>query len=399
MRRSDIHVYGPWRAALVGGTAAVLLACSPKKPPPPPPSQVSVMTVTHTPATYTEDYVAQTEAVNTVEIRPRVGGVLEKQFPREGERLKTGELLFVIDPQPYIEALAQARATLAQNEASLEQSQRDLGRAKSLSEIDAVSQQELDATAAKNKANIASVAAGQATVKTAQLNLGYTNITSPIDGIMGRAQLRVGGLATANSTLLTTVYETTRVFVNLSISEQRLLTLQRQLGRAPNQDSKDPPPFRLFLADGSEYPLPPKLNFIDPAVDTRTGTLGIRLEVPNPQGLLHAGEFARVQVTALQDPNAIVLPQRAIQDLQGKNYVWVLEGDNKVQQRDVQMGPRIGENWLVAQGLKVGDRVVIDGVQRLRPGAVVNPAPYEPGADPAKRPPDPAKAAAAGHGA
>jgi membrane fusion protein (multidrug efflux system) len=382
----------------VGGTTAVLLACSPKKPPPPPPPQVSVMTVTHTPATYTEDYVAQTEAVNTVEIRPRVGGVLEKQVPREGERLKTGELLFVIDPQPYIEALAQARATLAQNEASLEQSQRDLGRAKSLSEIDAVSQQELDATAAKNKANIASVAAGQAAVKTAQLNLGYTNIASPIDGIMGRAQLRVGGLATANSTLLTTVYETTRVFVNLSISERRLLILQRQLGRAPNQDSKDPPPFRLFLSDGSEYPLPPKLNFIDPAVDTRTGTLAIRLEVPNPQGLLHAGEFARVQVTVLQDPNAIVLPQRAIQDLQGKNYVWVLEGDNKVQQRDVQMGPRIGENWLVAQGLKAGDRVVIDGVQRLRPGMVVNPAPFEPGADPAKRSPDPVKAAAAGHG-
>jgi membrane fusion protein (multidrug efflux system) len=215
---------------------------------------------------------------------------------------------------------------------------------------------------------------------------------------MGRAQLRVGGLATANSTLLTTVYETTRVFVNLSISERRLLTLQRQLGRAPNQNSKDPPPFRLFLADGSEYPLSPKLNFIDPAVDTRTGTLAIRLEVPNPQGLLHAGEFARVQVTALQDPNAIVLPQRAIQDLQGKNYVWVLEGDNKVQQRDVQMGPRIGENWLVAQGLKVGDRVVIDGVQRLRPGIVVNPAPFEPDADPAKRPPDPVNAAAAGHG-
>jgi membrane fusion protein (multidrug efflux system) len=377
MSHYALTAHRPWLAIAFGG---LLAACSAKKPPPPPPPEVSVLTVTHSPATYTEDYVAQTEAVNTVEIRPRVGGVLEKQLPNEGERVKVGELLFVIDPQPYIEALAEARATLAQNEASLEQSQRDLGRAQSLSEIDAVSQQELDAAVAKNKANIASVAAGQAAVKTAQLNLGYTSITSPIDGIMGRAAMRVGALANANSSLLTTVYETSRMYVNLSISEQRLLVLQRQLGRAPNQNSKDAPPFRLFLVDGSEYPLPPKLNFIDPAVDTRTGTLGIRLEVPNPDRLLHAGEFARVQVTTLQDPDAIVLPQRAIQDLQGKNYVWVINSAGKAEQRDVLMGPRIGENWLVAKGLNVGDRVIIDGVQRLKPGVPVKPTPYAPDA-------------------
>jgi len=369
------------RGGLAAGTAGALLAlllgggCA-KKPPAPPPPEVTVLTVTPAPATYTEDYVAQTEAVNAVEIRPRVGGVLLKQLPNEGERVKAGELLFVIDPQPYIEALAQARATLAQTEASLEQSAHDLSRAQSLSEIDAVSQQELDATVAKYKANLASVAAGRAAVKTAELNLGYTSITSPIDGAMGRALLRVGGLASANSTLLTTVYEQSRIYVNLSISEQRLLALQRQLGRAPDQNSKTAPPFRLFLADGTEYPLQPKLNFISPAVDARTGTLAIRLEVPNPDRLLHAGEFARVQVTALQDPNAIVLPQRAIQDLQGKNYVWVLDGGGKVQQRDVQMGPRIGQDWLVAQGLKAGDQVVIDGVQRLRPGVAVSAKPY-----------------------
>ena len=174
------------------------------------------------------------------------------------------------------------------------------------------------------------------------------------------------------------MYETSRVYVNLSISEQRLLALQKQLGRAPNQNTTEAPPFRLFLIDGSEYPLRPKLNFIDPAVDTRTGTLAIRLEVPNPERLLHAGEFARVEVTTLQDPDAIVLPQRAIQDLQGKNYVWVLDGDGKAQQRDVEMGPRIGEDWLVAKGLKVGDRVIVDGVQRLRPGMAVKASPYGP---------------------
>src|SRR5882724_2113454 len=303
--------------------AIVLTACSKGAPPAPPPQEVSVVIIAPHPATVTEDYVAETEAINTVEIRPRVGGVLEKANAVEGKRLKTGDVLFEIDPQPYIQALAQAKAALEQDQAALVQAQRDLARAKSLSAIDAVSLQELDAAVAKNAANAASVNAGRAAVRSAELNLGYTTLTSPIDGVMGRAQLRLGGLATANTTLLTTVYQTDSMYVNFSISEQRLLTVQRQLGRAPNQESKTAPPFRMFLADGSEYSEPLKLNYIDPAVDQRTGTLAIRLEVPNPQNLLHAGQFARVQVAQQQEPNAIVLPQRAIQDLQGKNYVWI----------------------------------------------------------------------------
>src|SRR6266853_5841118 len=362
-------------ALCLGAAALVLVACGKKDPPSPPAVAVSTVTVAPQAATVFTDYVAQTEAVNTVEIRPRVGGVLEKQLPIEGERVKVGALLFVIDQQPYGAALAQAKAALAQSEAALVQSQRDLGRAKSLSEIDAVSQQELDAAVARNDANLASVNAGRALVRTAQLNLGYTTITSPINGVMGRAQLRLGGLVTANSTVLTTLYQTDRMYVNFSISEQRLLTLQHQLGRAPNQDSPTPPPFRVFLVDGSEYPQRPRLNFIDPAVDQRTGTLAIRLEVDNPQQLLHAGELARVQVAAAQLADAIVLPQRTIQELQGKYYVWIVDAEGKAQQRDVQMGPRIGNGWQVQQGLKAGDVVVVDGVQHLKPGAAVHATP------------------------
>jgi membrane fusion protein, multidrug efflux system len=361
----------------MGAAALVLAACGKKDPPKPPAAAVSTVTVAPQAATVFTDYVAQTEAINTVEIRPRVGGVLDKQLPIEGERVKVGALLFVIDQQPYIAALAQAKAALAQSEAALVQSQRDLARAKSLSEIDAVSQQELDAAVAKNDANSASVDAGRAAVRTATLNLGYTTITSPINGVMGRAQLRLGGLVTANSTVLTTLYQTDRMYVNFSISEQRLLTLQRQLGRAPSQNSPTPPPFRIFLVDGSEYPQRPRLNFIDPAVDQRTGTLAIRLEVDNPEHLLHAGQFARVQVAAAQLSDAIVLPQRAIQELQGKYYVWIVDAERKAQQRDVQMGPRIGSGWQVQQGLKAGDVVVVDGVQRLKPGSAVNATPLE----------------------
>ncbi len=362
-------------ATCVATATLMLTACGKKGPSAPPPVEVAAITVAPQAATVAEDYVAQTEAVNTVEIRPRVGGVLEKQLPNEGERLKVGQLLFVIDQQPYIAALTQAQAALAQSQAALIQSQRDLGRAKSLSEIDAVSQQELDATVAKNEANRASVEATRAAVRTAELNLGYTTITSPIEGVMGRAQLRLGALVTANTTLLTTLYQTDRMYVNFSISEQRMLLLQRQLGRAASQDSKTPPPFQLFLADGSEYPQKPRLNFIDPAVDQRTGTLAIRLEVDNPEHLLHAGQFARVQVATAQLTDTIVLPQRAIQELQGKHYVWIVDADRKAQQRDVQMGPRIGRGWLVQQGLKGGDVVVVDGVQRLKPGAPVNATP------------------------
>jgi membrane fusion protein, multidrug efflux system len=363
-------------AALLGAMAVTLCAACTKGPPPaPPPPAVSTVKVAPKPATFTVDYVATTEAINTVEIRPRVTGVLEKQLPIEGEHVRPGQLLFVIDQQPYIAALAQAKATLAQSQATLEQAQHDLARAQALAMIDAISQQELDAAIARAKAGLAAVDAGQAAVKTAQLNLGYTSITSPIDGVMGRAQMRLGSLATANTSLFTTLYQTDRMYVNLSISEARLLALQRQYGRALDQKSTTAPPFRLFLVDGSEYAEAPKLNFIAPAVDDRTGTLAVRLEVPNPKQLLHAGQFARVQVAAVQDPHAIVLPQRAIQELQGKNFVWILDANGKAQQRDVRMGLRTGTDWQVEQGLKAGEIVIVDGVQRLRPGMAVKATP------------------------
>jgi membrane fusion protein, multidrug efflux system len=374
------------RIAVLAGLVVLCAACSKAAPPAPQPVDVATVTVRPQPAIFPEDFVAETEAINAVEIRPRVGGMLVQRVPIEGELVKAGQLLFVIDREPYIAALAQTKAGLAQSEAALAQSQRDLERAESLSKLDAVSQQELDAAVAKNKANLASIEASKAAVRTAELNLGYTTITSPIDGVMGRAQLRQGGIATANSTLLTTIYETERMFVNFSISEQRLLTFQRELGRAPSQDATKPPPFRLYLADGSLYAQIPKLNFIDPAVDTRTGTLAMRLEVDNPQHLLHAGQFARVQVSQQQDPNAIVLPQRAILDQQGQNYVWIVDAEGKAQQREVRMGLRLGGDWQVQQGLKAGDVVIVDGVQRLKPGTPVKATPLALPSTPATTP-------------
>jgi membrane fusion protein (multidrug efflux system) len=354
---------------------AFVTGCDKKAAAPPPSVDVSVIKVVPKPATVTADYVAQTEAFNSVEIRPRVGGILEQVLAVEGAQVKKGQVLFIVDPQPYEVAVAQARASLAQAQASYAQSQRDLARVKPLSLIDAVSQQELDAAIAKNDANKALVDAADATLKSAQLNLGYTRVTSPIDGTMSRALFKVGGLLTAYTSLLTTVYDSDPMYVNFSISEQRMLAVQRQLNGPVDQTKPARRTFRLQLADGSDYTQPGMLNFIDPAIDARTGTLAVRLTVPNPQGLLHAGQFARVFVAIDQLDAALLVPQRAPQQLQGKDYLWVVDTDGTAQQRDVKLGPRVGDETIIESGLNAGDTVIVDGVQRLRPGTKVNVTP------------------------
>src|SRR5690606_21920065 len=168
------------------------------------------------------------------------------------------------------------------------------------------------------------------------------------------------------------------------ISEQRILAFQAQLGRPPNQDSSTPPPYHLVLADGTEYPLQPKLSFVDPAVDRGTGTLAVRLEVPNPKRMLRDGQFARVLMDVQQLSDALLLPQRAVLDLQGQTFVWVVDGEGRAQTRDVVMGPRIGSEWLVMKGLAAGDSVIVDGVQRLKPGVAVTVQPLAPAVAPAQ---------------
>ena len=352
-----------------------LTACSAKSPPPPQPIDVTVLRLEPQPATVTLEYVARTEAFNTVEIRPRTGGLLQTQVALEGAVVHAGQLLFRIDPQPYEQALAQAKAATAQAHSGLEQALRDQARIAPLSMVDAASQQEVDAVVARVEAGRAAVDAAKAAQTTAELNLGYTSITSPIAGVLGRAQVRVGALVTAYQTLLTTVYDTDPMYVNYSISEQRLLELQKVSGVSVDNKIKNPPVFHVVLADGSVYPHAGTLNFVDAVVDPRTGTLPVRLTVPNPEKLLRAGQFARVVVDAQKLTDALLLPQRAVQETQGRNFVWIADAQNKAQRRDVVMGPRVGEQWLVLSGLSAGDMVVVDGAQKLRNDSSIKPAP------------------------
>ncbi|MDB5763892.1 MAG: efflux transporter periplasmic adaptor subunit [Herminiimonas sp.] len=336
-----------------------------------PPPEVSVVKVTAAPVTMYEEYAAQTEAVNTVEIRSRVGGTLERQAFQDGMKVKRSDLLFVIDQQPYIAALAQANANLAQARASYLNSQQNLARLRPLLADQAISRQDLDAAIAKERSDAAAVGSGQAQVKQAELNLGYTKIRAPRDGATSKALIKSGGLVNASSTLLTTLYSIDPVYVNFTISEQNLAELQKQFDLTGRQ--RQAPPFRLKLIDGSDYKYSGKFNFVDAAVDPKNGTLQVRLTVPNPEQALRPGQFVRVVMPARQNSKAILVPQKAVQELQGKRSVFVIGPDNKAIHRDIGATIRKGNDWVVESGLDPGDMVVVEGISKVQPGAPVKP--------------------------
>ncbi len=363
---------------LLSWLVSLLAACSEgpegaQTQPAPPPVEVSVIKTTAAPVTVYEEYVAQTAAVDAVEIRSRVNGLIERQVFEDGARVKKGDVLFVIDQQPYITALAQAKAGLAQAQAAMVNSRQILQRIRPLVAEQAISKQDLDAAVARQAADVASVEAARANVKQAQLNLAYTTIEASRDGVMSRALINPGGLVTAAQTLLSTLYSIDPIYVNFTISEQKLLELNRRLERVPGEDKSKAPPFKLILADGKEYKFPGKLNFVDAAFDQRSGTLQVRLAVPNPDRYLRPGLFARVVVAAYENADAIRIPQKAVQEVQGSRSVWVIGPDNKASSRQITTASRIDNDWVVEKGLKPGEMVVVEGMQKIQPSAAVNP--------------------------
>ncbi|MFO0691191.1 MAG: efflux RND transporter periplasmic adaptor subunit [Myxococcota bacterium] len=364
------------RAGLAGLAGIVLapawLACSPGEAPAPPPPSVTVLEVAPRPAVSSEEYVARIAASNAVEVRPQIDGLLEKQAAVEGQRVEAGALLFQIDPAPFHAALSRAEAERAQAEALLAKARRELARVKSLARQNVASEQALDAAESEEKAASASVRAAVANVETARLNLAYTRVTSPIAGAVGRAETRIGAAVKAYDTLLTRVYANDEMYVDFAIGEQRMLQMQRDFGPHFERGAGE---FRIRLADGSDYPHAGRLDFVDSALDEKTATLPMRLVVPNPEGLLRANQFARVIVPVESIPDALVVPVRAVQDFQGTHSVWVVDETGQAQTRDVELGARLGDAWIVRRGLEPGARVVVDGAQKLRPGLAVSAQP------------------------
>ncbi|MDB5728234.1 MAG: efflux transporter periplasmic adaptor subunit [Noviherbaspirillum sp.] len=331
------------------------------------------MKVATAPVTVYDDYPAQTEAVVAVEIRARVSGILERVAFTEGSPVRKDELLFVLDRAQFESTLAQAKAALGQANASYENSRLNLIRSRSLIASRAISQQEFDAAIAKERADAASVEAGKAQVQQANLNLGYTSIRAPRAGLVGRALIKSGGLVNASTTLLTTLYSVDPIYVGFTVSEQKLVGLQKQYGMDNANDKA--PEIRLKLIDGSDYPYGGKLDFVDPTINPRNGTLPVRLIVPNPGGALRAGQFVRAIVPLRENPDAILIPEKAVQELQGKHSVYVLGPNDTAVHRDIAATTRIDNKWLVERGLQPGETVIVDGLAKLKPGAPVKPVP------------------------
>ena len=362
--------------ALLAVLAIALGGCNGKGPnQAPPPPAVGVITTVAQPVTVNEEFVAQTEAVDTVEIRARVSGVLERQAFVDGAPVTKGDLLFVIDQQPFVAALAQARAALAQTQASHLNSKQILERIRPLLADQAISQQDLDAAIAREAVDAANEEAAKAQVKTAELNLEYTTIRAPRDGNISKALIKPGGLVNAVTTLMTTLYSVDPIYVNFTLSEQKLLDLQKRAKGRLGAGSDKLSDYRLKLVDGSEYKFSGRLNFVDAAVDPQSGTLQLRLSVPNSERELRPGQFVRVIVPGVENPNAIRVPQQAVQEMQGKRSVFVVNADGKVAYREIGATLRLDNDWVVESGLQPGETVIVEGINKVRPGAPVKAVP------------------------
>ena len=318
------------------------------------------------------EWAAQTFGANDIEIRARVKGFLTQKAYREGSQVKRGDLLFQIDPSEYQSAVAQARATLGEAQANLSKASTDVSRLRPLAERNAVSRQDLDHAVASQQAAEGQVAAARAAMNTAQLNLGYTKITSPISGLAGVAQADVGSLVgSPGPTLLTVVSQVDTVKVKFRISEQEYLQLARALGDSGRATPRGAARLELVLSDGSVYDHKGRVVTVDRNIDPATGTLGIEALFPNPSGLLRPGQFARVRAPVTTRVNAILVPQRAVREMQGTFSVGVLKPDSTVEIRPVKAGARVGSDWVVDSGLVAGTVIVVEGMQKVRPGVKV----------------------------
>ncbi len=388
VRRSVIvrGVAGLVVLALVGcGKSADAPAAGGAAPAMPPP-QVAVVTVQPRSVALSTELPGRVEALRVAQVRARVNGVVLKRLFVEGSDVKAGQALFQIDPAPYQAALDSAGAMLAKAQANRAMATELATRYKPLAEAKAISQQDyVNAEAARLQAE-ADVAAGQAAVQTAKLNLAYAHVTAPIAGRIGRATVTEGALVSAaEATLLAMIQQVGTVYVNFTQPNNEVLRLRKlmaanKLRKVGNGEGAE---VRVLLDDGSELPRPGKLLFTDLSVDPTSGQVTLRAEVPNAQGLLLPGQYVRVRISQAELPAAVLLPQQAVtRTAQGDN-VMVVGPENKPQARQVQLGDAQGNDWIVLSGLQAGERVIVEGFQKMMvPGAPVNPVPWSGAAAP-----------------
>lgn len=388
--------------SLVSLSLALLSGCEKKAAAPPPPPTVEVLTVMQKDVPIYKDWVGALDGYINAVIRPQVSGYLIKQNYREGELVKTGQVLFEIDPRTFQAAvdqakgaLEQAKSQLAQQEARWDTAKLNLARIKPLAQKNAVSQKDLDdavgaelSTKASVEAARAAISSARASLDKAQLELGFTKITSPVDGIAGIAKAQLGNLVGPSMvTELTAVSTVNPIKVYINVSEQEWLRASQS-----NKNLEDIP-LQLILANGSVYPHKGKFAMADRQVDPTTGTLKMGTVFPNPNNMLRPGGYGMLRAQTSMKNGALLVPQRSVTDMQGKYLVAVVGADNKVAIRPVKVAERIGSDWIIDEGLKAGDKVVVEGTQKVKPDMVVNPQPFDPEA--AAKAATPAQGAAA----
>jgi membrane fusion protein (multidrug efflux system) len=360
--------------ALVLAIAGCESQGGPKAATAPPPPEVLVAEVIQQDVPIYFEWIGTTEGYVNAQIRPRVQGYLQSRDYKEGSLVKAGQLMFTIDPREYQAAVNQAMGDLRRADANLGKTQLDVARYTPLAKEGAISQQELDNAVQANQANKASVEAARATVERAELNVSWTKVTAPITGIAGISVAQIGDLVTP-STVLTTISQVDPIKVYYPISEQEYMHFARRIREIEEGRGGERAPLELTLADGSVYPERGSFSLADRQVDLRTGTITMQSIFPNPENILRPGQYAKIRVAAETRQGALLVPQQAVQQLQGSNQVAVVGADNKIDLRPVKVGEQVGNLWVITQGLKAGERVVVQGVQKVRAGMTVNPQP------------------------
>ena len=354
--------------------AALSAACEKPAPPAPPPTEVYVADVLQKDVPVYLDLVGQTQGFQDVDIRARVEGFLESVNFREGSFVRKGELLYQIDPKPLQATLAAAKADLETARARLEKATNDVNRYTPLVPKQAVSREELENAIAAQKAARSQVDAASAAAEKASLDLGYTRVYSPLDGLAGTTLVKPGNLVgRGESTLLTTVSQINPIIFKVGVTEADYLKVVK---RDPSRSGAEPRAggIQLTLADGTVHPEPGRVGPIERAVSAATGTLGVQILFPNPDGVLRPGQYGRARILLDTKSNALLVPQRAVQELQNLYSVAVISGD-KVVFKNVKVGPRVDTLWVIEDGLEPGQQVVAEGLQAIRDGMTVRAKP------------------------
>jgi membrane fusion protein (multidrug efflux system) len=368
--------FAAWSGVLLLTLATA--SCSKEEPPPPTPPEVKVAPVLQRDVPIFIEAIGETRGSTEIEVRARVEGFLESVDYREGTPVTKGQLLYRIDSRPFQANVAQAKGLVAEAEAGLARAHQDVVRYEPLVAKNAISRQDYETAVQLERAGEASLEAAKAALERAQIDLSFTRVEAPASGIAGKTEVYPGTLVgRGQSTLLTRISQVDQIHVRINVPEREYIEYARRGEEKKKAGETGEVPFELVLSDGSLHPEKGTLVFVDRAVDTRTGTILVEVAFPNPGAVIRPGQFGRVRVAVDERKGAILVPQRAVTELQGTYRVAVVKPDDTVDLRMVTAGARVGTLWVIEQGLKPDERVVVEGTQKVRPGMKVTPVPVK----------------------